>query len=322
MIKNLIRNKFPLFFRTLKSIKGQDYRFLIGLPRISQREYNKKIHALDSGNELISEALKADHPFMLCRLGSAELTVILNYLYIKTKKINYWDIEKINQGLFRENAVFPTNETTLKQFAELYISCMPAIDSLAVWYNYGEHSLHKAYFKEASLIPIEALEPFRFEEPWSNLLKGKKVLVVHPFANSIKTQYEKRGSLFKNNKVLPLFDLITYKPFNSYTDIIPSNVTWFDILEKMKADLACLDFDIALIAAGPFGLPLAAFVKGMGKKAIHIGGALQLLFGIKGARWEERNEFVGFMNEFWIRPGENETPSLKVKNNIDNSSYW
>lgn len=321
-MKNILRTRFPLVFSLLKLIKGQDYRFLIGLPRISYKEYNKKIHSLQSANELIGAAIKKDHPFMFCRLGSAELTVILNYLYIKTGKLDYWDIGKINQGLFRENAVFPANETTLEQFAELYISCMPAVDSLAVWYNYGEHSLHKKYFRKASLIPIESLEPFRFKQPWSNLLEGKKVLVIHPFSDSVKTQYGKRESLFSNNKVLPLFDLIAYRPFNSYTDPIPADVTWFDILDKMKADILNMDFDIALIAAGPFGLPLAAYIKGMEKKAIHIGGALQLLFGIKGARWEERNEFLEFMNESWIRPREHETPKLKVKNNIDNSSYW
>ena len=41
------------------------------------------------------------------------------------------------------------------------------------------------------------------------------------------------------------------------------------------------NFDIALIGCGAYGFPLAAFVKGIGKKAVHIGGPLQLFFGIK-----------------------------------------
>jgi hypothetical protein len=37
-------------------------------------------------------------------------------------------------------------------------------------------------------------------------------------------------------------------------------------------DIDCLEFDVALIGAGAYGLPLAACVKRLGKKAIHMGG--------------------------------------------------
>ena len=43
------------------------------------------------------------------------------------------------------------------------------------------------------------------------------------------------------------------------------------------------DFDVALIGCGAYGFPLAAKLKTAGKQAIHLGGVLQALFGIKGA---------------------------------------
>lgn len=43
-----------------------------------------------------------------------------------------------------------------------------------------------------------------------------------------------------------------------------------------------IDYDICLIGCGAYGFPLAAHAKRKGKKAVHLGGALQLLFGIKG----------------------------------------
>ena len=46
-------------------------------------------------------------------------------------------------------------------------------------------------------------------------------------------------------------------------------------------------FDVAIIGCGAYGMPLAAMLKQAGKQAIHLGGATQLLFGIKGKRWEE-----------------------------------
>ena len=56
------------------------------------------------------------------------------------------------------------------------------------------------------------------------------------------------------------------------------------------------DYDICLIGAGAYGFPLAAHVKRKGKKAIHLGGALQLLFGVKGKRWEDPNYGVNEWN--------------------------
>ena len=59
----------------------------------------------------------------------------------------------------------------------------------------------------------------------------------------------------------------------------------------------------------------------MGKKAVHIGGALQLLFGIRGNRWEtEQDIYMQFMNKHWVRPLESERP--KAAHNVENACYW
>jgi thioredoxin reductase len=99
----------------------------------------------------------------------------------------------------------------------------------------------------------------------------------------------------------------------------------------MKGEIDQLDYDIALIGAGAYGFHLAAHAKRSGKKAVHMGGALQLLFGIRGKRWEDpnygnkywnvpKNAYVNLMNENWIRPGEINKPS-KV-NLVEDACYW
>ncbi len=322
MIKAFIKKKTPALFKFLKKLKKTDYRFLLSLPVLTAADYKKNILTKEEGNQLIYELLTDDQPQLICRMGSAELVVLLNYQFKQTGKLKEWDYPKINEGLFRMNAVFPPTADTLKKFSELYLSCLPAIDAFAVWYNYGEHTLHQTYFSTAPLFPIETLEPFRFQTPWSRALAGKKILVVSPFEVSVKKQYENKQFLFENNDVLPECELMVYRSFNSYTDEPADGCDWFWYLEKMNQQIAAIEFDIALVAAGPFGLPLAATIKAMGKKAVHVGGALQLLFGIKGNRWEERPEFAAFMNEYWIKPSGNEVPPQKVKTSIDNSSYW
>jgi hypothetical protein len=161
-------------------------------------------------------------------------------------------------------------------------------------------------------------------------LEGKKVLVVHPFANDISEQYKKRELLFKNN-LLPNFHLTTIKAVQSIANEETEFRDWFEALEFMKAKIDKVDYDICLIGCGAYGFPLAAHVKRMGKKGFHYGGALQLLFGIRGKRWDDPNYGVkewgipvGFyadlMNEHWIRPSNIDVP--KNATVVEGACYW
>jgi hypothetical protein len=75
-------------------------------------------------------------------------------------------------------------------------------------------------------------------------------------------------------------------------------------------------FDVALIGAGAWSLPLAARLKQAGRVAIHLGGDTQLCFGIKGQRWEG----YGIYNEHWVRPSAAETPKNFLLK--ENGCYW
>ena len=63
----------------------------------------------------------------------------------------------------------------------------------------------------------------------------------------------------------------------------------------------------------------------LGKKAVHLGGSLQLLFGIKGKRWEDPNynknyNYSELMNEYWIRPDERFKPQNAAQ--VEGGCYW
>jgi hypothetical protein len=87
---------------------------------------------------------------------------------------------------------------------------------------------------------------------------------------------------------------------------------WFEMLQwledRVEEAFARRQFQVALIGCGAAGIPLAAKVKELGGIGIHIGGPLQLLFGICGRRWEKLPGFDRIFNEFWIRPSSEETP--------------
>jgi hypothetical protein len=88
----------------------------------------------------------------------------------------------------------------------------------------------------------------------------------------------------------------------------------------MCAEVEKVDFDIAIIGAGAYGLPLAFHVKSLGKKAIHMGGATQILFGIKGKRWDHHEVISKLYNEHWVRPLPSERPEHYY--DIEKGCYW
>ena len=157
------------------------------------------------------------------------------------------------------------------------------------------------------------------------MLKGKKILVIHPFAGTIRSQYTRRELLFPGRDVLPEFELITLKAVQS-NGILPSGfpyTDWFSALESMCREIKTVDYDIALIGAGAYGMFLGAFCKRCGKPAVHMGGALQLLFGIRGTRWEHQYppEFgERLFNSHWVSPSPAERP--EGYRAIEDGCYW
>ena len=148
--------------------------------------------------------------------------------------------------------------------------------------------------------------PCYADKPWTSALEGKKVLVIHPFDESINSNYAIKDKLFENKNFLPDFELITMKAVQTLADNkdVPYE-NWFEALESMKKQMSDIDFDVALIGAGAYGFPLGAYAKEIGKQALHIGGMLQLYFGIRGKYYDQFN----YHNEYWTRPLEDEKPN-------------
>jgi hypothetical protein len=84
--------------------------------------------------------------------------------------------------------------------------------------------------------------------------------------------------------------------------------------------MSAMRFDVAIIGAGSYGLPLAAAVKRMGLQAVHLGGATQLLFGIRGRRWDDLPAFQQLFTDAWVHPDEGTRPPRWRE--IEGGSYW
>lgn len=209
----------------------------------------------------------------------------------------------------------------LERFCGEYEGALAQADAMAVWFYQGEERICRECCPSARLLMPEGLEPYYHQEPWTQVLAGRKILVIHPFRQSIVSQYAgKRELLFSDPRVLPRFDLTVIEAVQSIAATPTRHANWFDALDAMTQEMERTDFDVALIGAGAYGLPLAARAKRMGRKAMHLGGATQVLFGIKGRRWD-RNEVVrGFYNPHWVRPSAAETPARS--RDVEGGCYW
>ena len=286
----------------------------------------------EHASELISQALLSNKPTMIARLGSTELTCMINYLgvtqpekyksikgYISDQTPPWWWNQSIIDQMQNWSGFFPARRDKIEQFCELMIADLANVDILGSWLK--EESFFSNELYHSKKVMLEDLEPFFTPNPWTKALENKKVLVVHPFVETIKTQYQKSEQLFDNG-LLPAFSLEVIPAVQSIAGQKTEFEDWFEALDSMKAQIAKRDFDVCILGCGAYGFPLASFVKNMGKQSIHMGGATQLLFGIKGKRWEEFvvYPYTNLFNEYWIRPNENETP--KKSNIVENGCYW
>lgn len=284
------------------------------LYQTKEKDYKNGLMTPIATNEYISSLILSSKPFIISRLGTTELGVL------KTFEKNKKYIDKQREIIKRYSGFFPTDDESLNRFCKLYENIIPSIDLAGISFIPFEDFMLNTFAPNAKLTKIRNLEPYFYTDPWSKYLEGKKIFVIHPFASSIKSQFNKREKLFSDVNVLPNFELITYKAAQTLGGGDGEFNSWFEALEKMQNDISKFDFDIAIIGAGVYGLPLAHYIKSIGKSAIHLGGATQMLFGVYGRRWLIHPDFKGIINENWIRPGEEERPTNA--NDVENACYW
>lgn len=272
---------------------------------------------------------------MLSKFGTVELSNIVachferqrwsrNYFQDVMHYDASYNLAGTMRGLCSNAGFFPYNVQLGYKFYERMLNDMPMIDVLA---SYIYQEKHVSQFltgvkKRVNLNGFYA--PFLWERPWSQALQGKRVLVVHPFVESIRNQYENnRTKIWANPDVLPEFkELLTLKAVQSIADAkeLPYK-DWFEALKYMEDEISKLEFDVAIIGCGAYGMCLAAHVKRMGKIAVHLAGWTQMLFGVYGNRWiKDQPEYSKFVNEYWIRPNEKERPQGAEK--VEGGCYW
>ena len=288
----------------------------------TRRYAGHRIMDCDETQNVIRDLIASGEPCCIARLGGNELFSMSCFEFgIDMKK------EKAFSQLHTCAGFFPNDISYGDRFNACMKEACGQMDVLGVFASRFEDYYIRKYAPETvKLTRLFDLEPWRNPgNPWSDVLEGKKVLVIYPLADTIQKQYEKRACLFEGTRILPSFELKTLKAVQTIAGQKDDRFgDWFEALEWMYQEALKIDFDIAVIGCGAYGFPLAAKLKKAGKQAFHLGGATQLMFGIKGKRWlEESKDYASiqrFFNGEWVFPSEADKP--RNAQAVEDGCYW
>jgi hypothetical protein len=266
----------------------------------------------------IKGALYNDEGALIGRNGTIELEQMISYNQYKVSVL------EMNAGIFPHMAI-PT-------WRIQSINATEEADVLATgWYEPLKLAEQEALIRwncRAVQIPLRSLEPYYVsaEERWSNLLKGHTVSVISCFTETMKSQVPNLDKLFpsevfpsdiKWNWVQTGHPPRLAKGINEWPSHIKGSI---DAVDWIVSRVIEQGSRFALIGCGGIGMLVALKLKERGVIAIVLGGAIQVLFGIKGRRWENHSVISKFWNEYWVSPSEAETPAGCSA--IEGGCYW
>ena len=170
-----------------------------------------------AGSDCIKKTLASAAPCLICRFGNVELNATLrayhrrrpaeywgekSWRYIQGKILHFWWDQSAQESMRIDAGFFPATPEYLERFAERMLQDMQLIDVLAFWEGKQDGYVRQIrhLLTQAKFISFQDLEPYYHQHPWSEVLAGKTVLVVHPFAETIQKNTKSGSYSFKTPK--------------------------------------------------------------------------------------------------------------------------
>lgn len=268
----------------------------------------------EEANLYLYQCLRNRVPVFAGKLGSVETRVLVDHRFRHHYRPRTLREAEQNAG------IFPATPAQLDRAAQELWWALGSLDLLGCWPVPGQARLGMGLVPMPKRCEMPDLEPFFYPHPWTYGLRGLRVCVIHPFTASIRLQWGKRSRLFDNPAMLPPFELMLVRSPMTTTGTQVGWANWTEALESTWERIQGLNFDVALLGCGAYGLPLARRIRAQGRSAIHLGGSLQLLFGIFGRRWETFDRQRDLLNADWIRPLDADRPQGYEA--IEGGCYW
>ena len=264
-------------------------------------------------NEKIKEAIRNKSALSFGKLGGIESSHVYNYLVTGNPRL-------LGSTLFVNAGIYTSNEEDLKSWCNYYINAIKSLDYVLQWCpSQGDEALINAFWTgEERFYEFTDLEPYTHEDNgWHYFLSDKKVLFISPFSDTVKNQVPNYGKIWEGARIGEV--LTVTSPYSEALTGKPP-VSWLDKYRGITDEIEKLDFDFATVGCGGLSLLVCDFIKNMGKPCVHLGGGNQLLFGIRGKRWDDHEVLSHFCNDYWVRPLEHEVPVNHTL--VEGGCYW
>jgi hypothetical protein len=286
------------------------------------RKYFTETFLLDYKDlhQRIGDEIRASKPLAVGRLGGVEALIVLWARGIPNAT---WRLDL--KPLFSDTAqgatnagIRPRNPESYHLFSRIAWDALECLDFQGVWKS-GPEALVLQRLPPRALFDVEIAGPDgSYRNHWSSALKGKRVLVVSPFEETILSQLARMKSVWPNLDWFEGTQFVTTR----FPYLIDEGCeeTWWGVYERIGKTISEGNYDVALFGCGGLGLPFAMLAKQAGRVGIHLGGHLQLLFGIYGQRHLHHDWHRKHLNEAWVRPDENEVPVTAKR--VEGGCYW
>lgn len=281
---------------------------------------------------LMSDALRTGTGFALAKLGVTETKGLI------------WNLLNIQQSrncqlLHVESGVFPADKKYMSSWMDAYRDRSQELDiaafplTLETWLLSkqlwpSQHVCHPRLTEPFGLCPQRHLQDPDIGKDWcyTKLFANKRILIINPIASFLASRatksifedvWQDRAFWWEPAEVLA-FDIPNGIAPETRKEFGNSHNLFKHISEGLHQRSA--QFDIALIGAGSYGIPIASEIKRLNKIAIVMGGHLQMVFGVYGNRWLALPNWQSIINNQWVRPPERYRPSTYLFQ--DNGCYW
>ena len=275
-------------------------------------------------NLYIKEIIQQNKPFFIGRIAGCELKVAYCF-----HQGNLLDVVDELKELENNAGIYTGDNESLKKYTQQLIESYDHCTVIAEWEQEGKVFAHTGSGQEfitkrtpkTLKIDARALEPYYFKDNWMSALKGKRILIVHPFSKSFSKQSQNLKKVFPGKSWFEDCELEFVTPPLTLAGN-HQNKDWQEHLTPFLESLReKSDFDIALVAAGGYGMLIADYIfSNLGKSVMYVGGALQLFFGVIGKRWFDNKDILKLVNDDWIRPGKDDKPDNFIR--VEKGCYW
>lgn len=237
---------------------------------------------------------------------------------ISTEKDAVFRLQQ-NTGFYAETHKF---NSVLDAWCNIYLESLRSSDLL--YRLETDYAARNDFLVADALNEIHVWSATRLHQ-WVPLLEGKKVLVVTPFKDSVLNQWSKREGLFLTGHIplkYPNFELEVIQAHNTIFGNKPYPCSdWLGSYREMCEEIKSKEFDLAVLGCGSYGVPLCDYIKSIGKSAFYVGSYCQILFGIRGKRWDiQGNPTHSYFNDLWCNPTSAEVPKNYEK--VEDGCYW